>query len=138
MNYCNSYLLIYILIAFLFLIIFFKLVIDLVIKLFTIQNVSIKILVAQALNHRVEIIMKPFDLNDTLKKHGLLLLHYWFTLKIADFLLLLICKIPVLCGSNLQFYEGIYTGWIELWQLAPCHWPGAHVSEGMWIEVPHT
>lgn len=76
MNYCNSYLLIYILIAFLFLIIFLKLVIDLVIKLFTIQNVSIKILVAQALNHRVEIIMKLFDLNDTLKKHGLLLLHY--------------------------------------------------------------
>ena len=40
-------------------------VIDLVIKLFTIQNVSIKILAAQALNHGVDIIMKPFDLNDT-------------------------------------------------------------------------
>ena len=60
-------------------------VIDLVIKLFTIQNVSIKILAAQALNHGVDIIMKPFDLNDTWKKCGLLLLYYWFILKIADF-----------------------------------------------------
>lgn len=134
--------------------------IDLVIKLFTIQNICIKILdtkgqiwfhlckvhglvrlkkkkilVTQALNHGIETIKKPFDLNDTWKKHGLFLLHYWLTLKFADILLLLICKIAVLCGSNVQFYKGIYTSWVELRQLAPCHWPVAHLSKGIWIEV---